>query len=297
MITALVFGFIIALVIAAAGGWVVGRQTLAPLTVMATQATAITEHHPTARLTATNPDDELGRFATAFNELLDRLAVVINSQRQFMADTSHELRTPVSVVRTTAQVTLARTSRTEADYRDALRIVGEQSVRLSRLVDAMFLLSRAEADGLPLVPEPLYVDEVVSESARAAQVLADQRGVVIRTSGATEATFTGDNALLRQMIGNLLDNAVRHARPHGEVHASVSTTPKEIAIVISDDGLGVPAEQRQRIFERFVRFDSDSTGAGLGLPIAKWIAEAHGGRLSLNPSPVGARFRIVLPLT
>ncbi len=93
----------------------------------------------------------MGRFATAFNELLDRLATVLHSQRQFMADASHELRTPVSVVRTTAQVTLARGTRTEDDYRESLTIVAEQSARLARLVDAMFMLSRAEAQGLPLV--------------------------------------------------------------------------------------------------------------------------------------------------
>jgi len=295
MLTALTLGLLIALVVAAGGGWLVGRQTLEPLTDLARQATGITERNLTGRLNAPNSGDELGRFALAFNELLDRLATVLRAQRQFMADASHELRTPVSVVRTTAQVTLARGGRTEDDYRESFTIVAEQSARLARLVDAMFLLSRAEAQGLPLVPEPLYIDDLVAECARALRVFADERGISIQTSGATETTFSGDNTLLRQMVGNLLDNAIRHAKANGQVSATVTSSPTEITITIVDDGDGVPPDQRDRIFQRFVRLDSRSTGAGLGLPIARWIAEAHGGRLTLESSAAGACFRIVLP--
>ncbi len=150
---------------------------------MADQATTITERDPAARLAAPNPNDELGRFAAAFNGLLDRLAAALHAQRQFMADASHELRTPVSVVRSAAQVTLARTDRPEADYRESLTIVAEQSARLARLVDAMFLLSRAEASGLPLMREPLYVDDVLDECVRAQRLLAGERGVMVTTAG------------------------------------------------------------------------------------------------------------------
>jgi signal transduction histidine kinase len=156
----------------------VARKTLQPLTDMARQATAITERDPLGRLIPQNHGDELGRFAAAFNGLLDRLAAALTSQRQFMADASHELRTPVSVVQTTAQVTLARADRAEADYRESLTIVAEQSARMARLVDAMFLLSRAEANGLPLHREPLYVDDVIEECVRAQRVLAVERGRV-----------------------------------------------------------------------------------------------------------------------
>ena len=119
-------------------------------------------------------------LATAFNAVLDRLGTALHAQRQFMADASHQVRTPVSVVHTTAQVTLARDARPEHEYREALTIVGEQSARLTRLVDAMFLLSRAEAQGIPLAREPLYLDELVSECARALRVVADERGVHVR---------------------------------------------------------------------------------------------------------------------
>ena len=297
MLIALAAGVLLALAVAIIGGWVVGREGLVPLSDMAQQATAITERDLAERLTAPNSRDELGRFASAFNGLLDRLATALHSQRQFMADASHELRTPVSVVRTTAQVTLARGQRNEEEYRESLAIVSEQSARLARLVDAMFLLSRAEAEGLPLVPEPLYIDELVVECGRALRVLADANGVTIRTSGATEVTLSGDNTLLRQMVGNLLDNAVRHAKPGGSVAVSVSATTSEIAITVEDDGDGIPADQQERVFQRFVRLDPRSSGAGLGLPIARWIAEAHGGRVIMDSRPGATCFRVNLPIT
>lgn len=296
LVEALAIGGVLALFVAIAGGWIVGQQTLKPLTKMAGQAAAITEHDPTGRLTAPNSGDELGRFAASFNGLLDRLVGVLHAQRQFMADASHELRTPVSVIRTTSQVTMARDGRQEADYRESLTIVSEQSARLTRLVDAMFLLSRAEAQGLPLMPEPLYLDDVVGECVRALRVVAAERGVVIELTGTADMTYSGDNMLLRQMVGNLLDNALRHAS--SRVAVGITSSPLEICITTTNDGDSIPSEQHERIFHRFVRLDSQSRGAGLGLPIARRIAEAHGGRLTLESSVAGATtFLIVLPIT
>jgi heavy metal sensor kinase len=280
-------GVLIALGIAAIGGWVVGWQSLKPLTNLAEQAASITDRDLTTRLQPLHDGDELGRFARSFNALLDRLATALYGQRQFMADASHEMRTPVSIVRTTAQVTLAQGTRSEHDYRESLSIVEEQAARLARLVDEMFLLSRAEAQGIALVREHLYLDELVAECARALRVLADERGVTIHTRGEADTTLLADNMLLRQMVGNLLDNAVRHARAGGSVTATVTLSAEALTIRIADDGNGIPHEQRDRIFERFVRFDARSQGAGLGLPIARWIAEAHGGTLVLESSSDG----------
>ncbi|HEY7499261.1 MAG TPA: HAMP domain-containing sensor histidine kinase [Vicinamibacterales bacterium] len=294
---ALSIAVLIALAIAALGGWVVGRQTLRPLSDMAGQATAITERNPSGRLTVANTDDELGRLAQAFNAVLDRLATALHAQRQFMADASHEVRTPVSVVRTTAQVTLARAGRPERDYREALTIVAEQAARLARLVDAMFLLSRAEAQGMPLVREPLYLDDIAAECVRALRVFADERSVTVAIEGDTEVAMSGDDTLLRQMIGNVVENAIRHAKPGGSVTIELRRDPASATLRVRDDGEGVPAEDRERIFERFVRRDSRAGGAGLGLPIARRVANAHGGELVLEPdSANGACFTVTLPL-
>ena len=134
---------------------------------------------------------------------------------------------PVSIVRTATQVTLARDSRTEDEYRQSLTIIGEQGGRLSRLVDDMFLLSRAEAQGVPLRREFLHFDDVVADSARAVRVLADQRRVTVTVAGADELGLTGDDALLRQMVGNLLDNAIRHACPGGEVRLQLERAGRQ----------------------------------------------------------------------
>ena len=212
-----------------------------------------------------------------------------------MADASHELRTPVSVVRTAAEVTLAREVRPAEEYREALVIVGEQASRLSRLVDAMFLLSRAEAHGVPLRREFLNLDDLLAESARALRVLANQRAVTVTTNGDQEVGVTGDDALLRQMIGNLLDNAIRHAASNGSVMASLARSADRVSLRITNDGPSIAVADRERIFERFVRIGS-SDGAGLGLPIARWIAEAHQGTLRLEESEPGSTtFVVTLP--
>lgn len=287
---------LIALVVAGTGGWLVARQSLRPLADLASQAAAITERDPSGRLHPPETEDELSRLARAFNAVLDRLAAALHGQRQFMADAAHELRTPVSVVRTTAQVTLAKETRPEHDYRESLAIVEEQSTRLKQLVESMFLLSRAEALGIPLVREPLYVDELVTECARAVRVLAVERHVAIRTCGDSEVMFSGDTTLLKRLVGNLLDNAIRHARTDGHVIAAVARNTGSITIRVSDDGGGIAPEHLDRVFERFVRFDDRSQGAGLGLPIARWIAEAHGGTLTLESTGAdGSCFTVLLP--
>lgn len=287
-------GIVVALAVAAIGGWFIGRQTLKPLTRMARQAREINESDPTQRLTAPPVNDELGDLATSFNELLSRLAAALNVQRQFMADASHELRTPVSVVRTATEVMLSQTIRTNEEYRETLAVIGEQATRLSRLVDAMFLLSRAEAHGIPLRPEFLNLDDLLAECVRALRVLAEQRGVSVVTAGDEEVGLTADDALIRQMIGNLLDNAIRHSGGH--VTARLDRSGQSVTLRITNDGDGIPVDHQSRVFERFVRF-GDSDGAGLGLPIARWIAEAHGGTLVLERSEPGATtFAVTVPL-
>lgn len=296
MIGALALGGVIALIVAAAGGWLIGRQTLSPLTRMADEARRVNAKNPTERLAVPPVDDELGRLATAFNALLDRLAAALHLQRQFMADASHELRTPVSVVRTATQVALARDSRPADEYRESLVIIGEQATRLSRLVDAMFLLSRAEAIGVPLRLEFLNLDDVLAECVRAARVLATGRSVNVATLGPEEIGLRADDVLLRQMIGNLLDNAVRHAQANGHVVAEVERLGGRATLRVTNDGPAIAAADRERIFERFVRVGA-SGGAGLGLPIARWIAEAHGGTLTLEDSREGrTTFVATLPL-
>lgn len=295
---AMLLGIPLALLLAAVGGLSIARRSLQPLADMAGQAAAIGAHAPDARLAAPNPHDELGTLARAFNGLLERLARSLHDQRAFMADASHQLRTPVSVVRTAAQVTLGREDRTDAEYRESLGVVARQAERLTKMVDDMFMLALADAEARPLQVAPLYLDELVDEVVNEARLLAVRREIALRTESVGETPFVGDEHLLRQLLMNLLDNAVRHTPPHGTVAVSLARDAGSLVIAVTDTGAGIAPADTGRIFDRFVRLDGPGSegGAGLGLPIAKWIAAAHGGHLVLESSgPHGSRFLLTLP--
>jgi signal transduction histidine kinase len=223
----------------------------------------------------------------------------LRTQRQFMADASHELRTPVSVARVSAEVALSREHRDEGEYREALTIVAGEAQRLSRLVDDMLVLARADAGGYALRSVDLYFDEIVAECRRAVEVLAAERRVTIRSLGATDISVKGDEDLLRRLVLNILQNAVQHSPSGGDVEVELVSEPAgRVRLRVTDHGPGIPAADQTRIFDRFVQLDVSRgrQGTGLGLPIARWIAEAHRGILVLEKSgPGGSTFTVVLP--
>ena len=291
-------GIPIALLLAAGGGLWLASIGLRPITGMAHRAEALA---PAGMddLGQSNRGDELGQLARAFNGLLARLRQTLRTQRQFMADASHELRTPVSVIQSTADVILARDRREESEYRDAIATVGTEARRLGRLVDDMLVLARADAGGYPLRRENVYLNELVVECRRTVEVLARERGVTVGASAAVDVPFCGDESLLRRMILNLLQNAVAYTRAGSAVAVDVSPNGRHASIRVTDQGEGIPEADRSRIFDRFVQLDTArrSAGVGLGLPIARWIAEAHGGTLELEESGAsGSTFRVVLPM-
>jgi two-component system OmpR family sensor kinase len=293
----------IALIVAGFGGWFLARQSLSPVVAMAERARKIGVESLSGRLPVVNPRDELGRLAETFNELLGRLEASMIQQRQFMADASHELRTPVATARTAATVALQQPRREEPDYREALGIIEQQTVRLSRIVDDMFTLARADAGNYPVHKAPMYLDEVLDDVVRAARVLASPMEIAIRPVTVSSAAFTGDEDLIRRLIVNLLDNAVRHAPPGTTVGAELERTADGYTIAISDQGPGIPPAIQPHIFERFYRGDASRVrhhadgGAGLGLALARWIATVHGGEVTLaRSSETGTTFVVVLPI-
>lgn len=222
----------------------------------------------------------------------------LRTQRQFMADASHELRTPVSIVRVSADVALSRDHREEGEYREALAIVVGQAQRLGRLVDDMLVLARADAGGVALRAVDLYFDELVADCRRAVGVLAAERGVTIHLTGATDVSVRGDEDLIRRLVLNLLQNAVQHSPAGGDVEMELTREPGRVRLRISDRGPGIPTADQTRIFDRFVQLDASrhGRGTGLGLPIARWVAEAHRGTLVLEASGRGgSTFTVVLP--
>ncbi|MGH9142069.1 MAG: sensor histidine kinase [Vicinamibacterales bacterium] len=295
---AMVVGIPIALLLAAGGGLWLASIGLRPITDMARRAARIAPAG-LEDLGYTERDDELGQLAAAFNGLVARLRSTLQTQRQFMADASHELRTPVSVVRATSDVMLSRDHRDEAEYREAIAIVGGQSLRLGRLVEDMLVLARADAGGYPLRPVDVYLDEVVADCRRVVDVLAREGGVTIRAAGPPDIPFRGDEDLLRRLVLNVLQNAVQHTPSGGSVGVDVRQEEAAVRIRVTDEGPGIPAEDQRRIFDRFVQLDAArrGQGTGLGLPIARWIAEAHGGTLVLeHTGPGGSTFCVSLPV-
>jgi two-component system OmpR family sensor kinase len=292
-----------ALFIAAIVGWILARHSLSPVMFMAERARRIGVENLGGRLPVMNPHDELGRLAGTFNELLSRLESSFAQQRQFMADASHELRTPVATTRTAVTVALQIPHRTEEDYRETLQIIEQQTERLARLVDDMFTLARADAGNYPLQRAPMYLDELVDEVARASRVLANHRNVSIEVTVDEDAPYSGDEELIRRMLVNLVDNAIRHTTPGTTVSLSLRQLGNNYDITVADRGPGIPVEAQPHIFERFYRSErargrapTDSGGAGLGLAIARWIAQLHHGEITLVSSSVsGTVFRIRLP--
>ena len=294
------------LLIAALGGYFLATRSLSPVAAMSARAAEISSSNLNERLPVGSRRDELTALAEVVNGLLERLERAFAQQRRFMADASHELRTPVAVLRTEADVTLSRPTRTEAEYRESVSVMRDSAQRLGRIVDDLFLLARADAGHLPLRREPLYLEDVVDEAARAVQSLARERDVRVQLLPLEDSPYDGDADLLGRVLLNLLDNAIKHSPPGGTVTLALTRTAHEYHVAVTDEGAGIPPEAQSQIFERFFRADKarsrtsgDATaGAGLGLAIGRWIAEAHGGRLELVKSGAnGAELLLALPLS
>jgi signal transduction histidine kinase len=282
---------------------------------MGRQAERISASNLDERLSTENPRDELGGLATVLNGLLGRLEAafrheqkVAEQQRQFMADASHELRTPVAALSTVADVVLAQKNRDPAELEEALDIVRGEAHRLGRLVDDLLFLSRADAGELPLRRENLFLEEILQDSARAARGLAVSRGVRLNSAPAEESPFVGDSHLLRRLVMILIDNAIKYTPTGGEVSLSLERddAARQYRIVVQDTGAGVPDWATERIFERFFRAEASRArvdehdrggSAGLGLAIARFTAESYGGSVQLEATgPGGSRFVVTLPM-
>ena len=293
----------LAIVLASCGGYFLARHSLAPVALMGAQAGRISADNLHERLPAGNARDELGQLALSFNELLDRLAQSFDQQRRFVADASHELRTPVAILCGEADVTLSQANRSPAEYRESLAILRAEALRLKHIVDDLFTLARADAGQHSLLLTDFYLDELTAECARNMRTLASAKQVALHSVAPGEMLVHADESLVRRMILNLLDNAIKYNRAGGEVQLSVGELNGYYQVTVQDTGAGIPEEVQPRIFERFFRADkvrarteSDGGGAGLGLAISLWIAEAHGGRLELIQSnSAGSIFSIFLP--
>lgn len=285
-------------------GYFLAKKALAPVAEMRRQARKITASNLDERLVVKNEHDELGQLTIVMNELLERLAASFEQQKRFMADASHELRTPIAVVRGESEVSLSKTDRSIEEYRESLSVINDESERLTKIVEDLFTLARADAGQFSTHFEPVYLDDIIADSVRSISVLARAKNVRIDVSTNGEMPMNADETLLRRLVVNLLDNAVKYNRDGGSVRVTSEASNGHYKLQISDTGTGIPTDERDLIFQRFYRADKSrsrsletrTSGAGLGLAIASWIAEIHNGKIEIvSSSEGGSVFSVTFP--
>jgi len=287
--------------IASLGGYWISGRALAPVDEITRTAQSIGIQNLSGRLTVPSTGDELQRLSETWNAMLARLETAVKRLSQFTADASHELRTPIALIRTTAELTLRR-ERTPQTYREALRQIVAESDRTARLIEDLLLLARADA-GLPALPlERLELTPLVRDVCEQGQILAQARQLKISTEVPDEPVFVEANdPALRRLLLLLVDNAVKYTPAGGRITVSLGRDPQGAIVAVRDTGIGIPDSALPHVFERFYRADEsrnrDAGGAGLGLSIAKWIADRHNASLEAE-SVVGqgSTFRVRFPI-
>src|SRR5215469_4189453 len=297
----LLLGLPAAVALAGLGGYGLARRALAPVDRMVERARSINAEQLNARLPVDNPDDELGRLATIFNETFARLESSFERMRHFTADASHELRTPLTAIRSVGEVGL-RGRRDEAAYREIIGSMLEEADRLALLVDRLLMLSRADTGQAKLSMDVVDICALAEEVAEQLGVLAEEKAQSVQVRFDPVPQWVGDRVVLRQALLNLVDNAIKYTPAGGSIEVRVAHTDGGTTIDVSDTGPGIPEELQSRIFDRFYRVDRarsrENGGTGLGLAIAKWAVEVQGGQLTLeSANGAGSRFRITLPQT
>ncbi len=284
-----------AVLLSIGGGYFLAGRALSPLSAMAEKAREITAESLSERLPPGNPNDELGRMAAVFNSTLARLEASFERLRAFTANVSHELRTPLTALRSVGEVALRRPP-DSGSCREAVASMLEEVDRLTRLVDALLTLARAE-QGRKSARAPVDLAIVAQSVVDLLRVLAEEKKQSLEIDVVRPASLRGDSATLHQALTNLLDNAIRYTPAGGHIRVKVDCPPGGGALVdVTDDGPGIPPEERERIFDRFYRSNDDrrvaTHGAGLGLAIARAAVEANGGRLEYDARPSGTDDRL-----
>lgn len=290
-----------ALLLASLGGYYLAGRALKPVGQMAARARTITAERLEERLPVDNPDDELGQLGTVFNETLARLERSFEALRRFTADAAHELRTPLTALRSVGEVGL-RERDGEAACREVIGSMLEEADRLTRLVETLLTLSRADSGRIEVRPQGLNLKRFAQEMASYVGVLAEEKRQHIAVEGDEAVDAWADPLLLRQAVLNVLDNAIKHSPEAAQIRLVIGKDAGHATLDVIDQGPGIETEHLQRIFDRFYRVDKARSrmtgGAGLGLSIARWALEVNGGTIEVDSRVgEGSRFRLRLPLT
>ena len=298
LLRASAIGLAVAALISLAGNFLLARRSLRPVAEMTAVADAIREDSLDTRVERSGSGDELDRLAGVLNALLDRVESHVRTVRQFTADASHELRSPLAALRGSAEVCLSR-PRSATELQTVLENSLEQFERLQRITEDLLLLSRVDAGEASLPSAALPLDAAVHDMVDLYRPLAAERGLDLQLKSCEQAQVRGDPGRLRQLLGNLLDNAIKFSDGPGVVEVCLNVSGRLAEVSIKDFGQGIAPADLGRVFDRFFRADParSSGGTGLGLAISKWIVEAHGGQLEIeSQAGQGTIARFTLPL-
>ncbi len=286
----------VGLIVSSVAGAALARRAMRPVERITSAAMEIYHTQDLSRRVDVHTNDEVGRLGLAFNEMLDRLSDLFRSQQRFVADVSHEMRTPLTVIRGNTDLLRAMGC---AD-RESLDAISSEADRMTRLVSDLLLLSQADAGMLPMHRQPIDLAPLMTAVARSGNIVADGR-VSVQTSITGELIVYGDSDRIKQVLLNLVENAIKHTPDGGVIRlAGTSTDTDMVLLSVSDTGHGIPPEDLPYVFERFYRVDKSRSraqgGVGLGLAIAKSIVEAHGGDIEVQSTiGVGTTFNVWLP--
>jgi heavy metal sensor kinase len=286
--------------VAIGGGSYLIRKALAPVERIARSAEQITLHNLKDRLPIAQTGDELERLSISLNHMIARLEDALQYNRRFIADASHELRTPLTIMRGELESMVAgAVAASEIDVKAASIL--EEVERLTRIVEGLFAVSRLDAGEAQKECVQFDLAKLVTTTADQMCLLAEDKGISIASNAPREVAIAGDRARMKQVVVNLLDNAIKYTQSGGAIRLSVTACGDKAVLEVEDNGMGIPEEARPHIFERFFRVDKarsrEMGGAGLGLSIVKSICTAHGGQVDFQSREgAGSRFKVELPL-
>jgi heavy metal sensor kinase len=292
-------GLPIMIVVAVSGGYLLVKRTLAPVERIASKAELITHHNLAERLPVARSGDELERLAISLNHMISRIDEAFQQSKRFVADASHELRTPLTVLRSELE-SLAHNPPPESDPYERLGSLLQPVERLSKTVERLFALSRLDAGEAQTEWIEIDLGELVATTADQMLLLAADKGITVTCEAQGRVLVSGDRSRLKQVVVNLLDNAIKYTPANGAVHLQVTAAEGRAVLSVEDSGVGIPAEALPHVFERFYRVDTtrsdDTGGAGLGLAIVKTICDAHGAAVRVASAlGRGSSFHVTFP--
>jgi heavy metal sensor kinase len=289
----------IILVFGTLGGWVLARRSLSPIGYIAVKAQSITSQNLSERLTVRGTGDEMDDLIRTINAMIARLESSFKRMAEFTADASHELKTPLCAMRGEAEVLLLKERKAE-EYQEGLAHFIEQFDHLNQMINDLILLSKLDTTEVALKMAPLRLDLLIKDLCNFFQVLAEQKNIALEIGTLEEVTVIGDKMRLQQLFTNLIDNAIKYTT-QGTIRVTAKKNEDAVAVKIVDTGMGIPEEEREKIFKRFYRMDKsrsrETGGVGLGLSIAEWVVHAHHGRIEVDSEiNRGSTFTVYLPL-